>query len=84
VIEFEYGCRCTHEYTIGEIIRWEHGGTGVKKAKLVRVEGFPTRCPSCKTLVEFDIMVKENQIERVVSVGLDRLQALPNGFEVIE
>ena len=84
-IQFKYGSTWQHQYEIGESLRWGGNEIGVRTAKPVRVEAIGGPCPNCATdNIEFDLMIEANQIKLVIPLGLERLHASPDGFEIIE
>lgn len=83
-VQFKYGDTWQHIYKLGEDLKWGGNDIGVKGIKAVRVEGIGGPCKKCKANdIEFDIFVECNRISRVVPLGLQRGNALADGYEVL-
>jgi hypothetical protein len=83
-IHFKYGFMRLREYSLGDQLEWGGNDAGVPGAARVLVQGLSGRaCPNChEEFIDFDIVVERDRIARVIPIGKDRVDEVPEGFVV--
>jgi len=84
-VQFKYGNTWQLNYRIGDKITWGGNDIGSPNARRIRIEGIGGPCTYCGLdNIEFDIFTQLDEIVEVKVVGIERENALPDGFEIIE
>lgn len=84
-IQFKYGDTWQHSYSIGDPLRWGGNDIGTPGRKKVKVESIGGPCPHCRVDgIEFDVMIENDIIDRVVPVGTDREESPEEGYVILE